>query len=807
MTPSEPTLLTHAEQQRQDIHGATPRSHKSAMGQFMTPASVATFMAGLFQPKDGEIRLLDAGAGLGALTCATLDRWLGGGLGKGNMSVQAYEVDDRLREHLIDTLSRYEAKGVRVQVNRGDYLDYAAEDIEQGRKIFTHAILNPPYKKIHQASDARHQARRAGLETVNLYSAFVGLALAQLQQGGQLVAIIPRSFCNGPYYKPFRRFLLERAVLRRIHLFDSRTDAFKDDDVLQETVILHLEKGEMQGDVSISHSKDDQFTDIRQQSYPFGAVVKPGDPECFIHVPEGECDPLDASPHITSTLKDLEVSVSTGPVVDFRATDYLRKTSTPTSVPLLYPQHFNRHHTVWPVEGKKPNAIERVAATEKSLFAGGTYVVVKRFSSKEEKRRVVASLVHPVALGNPEKIGFENHLNVYHQAKGGLPEDLAWGLFVYLNSTVLDDHLRRFSGHTQVNATDLKNIRYPDHKTLEGIGRWAQASESLDQEEIDTKIGELLVSEEKIREAIDILECLGMPTAQANERSALSLLALTDMRPDREWSEAESPLIGITPIMSWMRDRYGKVYAPNTRETVRRQTMHQFVSGGIAAYNPDQPSRAVNSPSAAYQITPEALTLVQAYGTAIWEPLVEAFIASGKSLAAQYAKARDMEKVPVKIPGGGELQLSPGEHSELIKAIVEVFGGHFVQQPELIYVGDTGQKVGCFDRDALAALGVVVDNHGKMPDVVLYDRKRHWLILAEAASSHGPVDGKRHAELAKLFSTAKAGLVYVSAFPDRATMRKYLADIAWETEVWAADAPTHLIHFNGVRFLGPYDKE
>jgi len=485
-------VLTLVEKQRQEVHGATPRSHKSAMGQFMTPATVAGFMAGLFKPRDGEFRLLDAGAGLGALTCATLDRWLAGELGQGAMSVEVHELDDRLRAHLEVTLDGYAKQGVHVRVLSGDYLAHAADEIERGRAFFTHAILNPPYKKIGTGSDARFQARRGGLETVNLYSAFVGLALAQMGTGGQLVAIIPRSFCNGPYYKPFRRFLLEHAALRHIHLFDSRTQAFKDDDVLQENVILLLEKGGEQGPVEVSHSTDDRFTDTRQQTFPFAAIVKSDDPEFFVHVPDGKPDPLESSPHVATSLKDLGIGVSTGPVVDFRATDHLRKDPGRDTVPLLYAQHFDHHQTVWPVEGKKPNAIARHPDTEKSLWPCGTYVVVRRFSSKEERRRVVASMVQPEVLGNPERIGFENHLNVYHQDKGGLAQDLAWGLFVYLNSTVVDEHLRRFSGHTQVNATDLKNIRYPNRERLERLGTWARMQTSLTQREIDEKMGEIL---------------------------------------------------------------------------------------------------------------------------------------------------------------------------------------------------------------------------------------------------------------------------------------------------------------------------
>lgn len=485
-------MLTIAEAHRLEVHGATPRDHKSLWGQFMTPASVATFMASMFEPRDGEKRLLDAGAGLGALTCATLDRWRAGGLGEGPVAVEAHEADDRLREHLEATLEGYASHGVKVRVRSGDYLQTAAGDIERGRAFFTHAILNPPYKKIHSGSDARQHARRAGLETVNLYSAFVGLALAQMSEGGQLVAIIPRSFANGPYYRPFRQFILERAALKRIHLFDSRTQAFRDDEVLQENVIVLLEKSAEQGPVVVSHSTDDTFSDTREHPYPFEEIVKPGNAQRFIHVPDGRTDALDASPHIASTLKDLGVAVSTGPVVDFRAKEHLRFEPEPGAVPLLYPQHFSGQRTSWPVVGKKPNAIVDHADIQRSIWPAGTYVVVRRFSSKEERRRVVASLVDPQALGNPEKLAFENHLNVYHHGRAGLEENLAWGLVVYLNSTAVDEHLRRFSGHTQVNATDLKTIRYPARKSLEKLGAWARDQPELTQEIIDKELGGML---------------------------------------------------------------------------------------------------------------------------------------------------------------------------------------------------------------------------------------------------------------------------------------------------------------------------
>ena len=308
----------------------------------------------------------------------------------------------------------------------------------------------------------------------------------------------------------------------------------------------------------------------------------------------------------------------------------------------------------------------------------------------------------------------------------------------------------------------------------------------------------------KVAEALSVLVDLGMPRAQQNERSALALLALLDLSPGKTWSEAQDPLMGITPIMDWARKHYNKRYAPNTRETVRRQTVHQFVEAGIALYNPDQPGRAVNSPHAVYRIEPGCLKLLRTFGTKSYKKNLAGYSASRKTLTAQYAKHREMKMVPVRIAKGKQVRLSPGEHSELIRAIWEEFGPRFVPEGQLVYAGDTGDKWGYFDESLLASLDVTVDNHGKMPDVVIYYPQRNWLILAEAVTSHGPVDAKRHKELQTLFRRCKAGLVFVSAFPNRKTFTKYLETISWETEVWIADNPSHLIHFNGVRFLGPY---
>lgn len=313
-----------------------------------------------------------------------------------------------------------------------------------------------------------------------------------------------------------------------------------------------------------------------------------------------------------------------------------------------------------------------------------------------------------------------------------------------------------------------------------------------------------MTEETKIGDAIRVLKGLGMPRMQQNERSALCLLALLNLTKEKSWTEAEDPLVGITPMIEFAREHYGKHYAPNTRETFRRQTMHQLVDAGLVRYNPDDPTRPVNSPKAVYQISPDTVVLLRSFGTAAWSEDLTAYLETRQTLAARYAKEREMQMQSVKLAGGANFQLSPGEHSELIKAVVEEFAPRFVPGGVLVYVGDTGEKWGYFDEGLLKKLGIVIDSHGKMPDVVLYYSERKWLLLVECVTSHGPVDAKRHAELAELFAHATVGRVYVTAFPSRSVMTRYLSNIAWETEVWCADSPSHLIHFDGERFLGPY---
>lgn len=492
-------LMSVVEEKRRHLSKSTEAKKKSLLGQFFTPEKTAVFMASLFPKGQGDCRLLDPGAGIGSLSAAFLDRWIAGGFHFSQVAVDAFELDSVLIEHLTQTFGQYSYKsGFVFHIHEKDFIHAAVESLSgslfsKPLERYTHAILNPPYKKINSNSMHRLALRHVGIETVNLYSAFVALATALTAPGGQIVAIIPRSFCNGPYYRPFRDFILERAAIRHMHLFDSRNKAFKDDEVLQENIIIRLERGGQQRPVIITTSTDDTFADLATHEHPFDRIMLPDDAERFIHVPTTtEKSAIELSPAVRYSLSDLCIQVSTGPVVDFRLKEHLCDMPRPGTVPLIYPGHLSISGIVWPVPGlKKPNAIMRNAETEKWLYPNGFYCVVRRFSSKEEKRRVVASVIDPAAFAGQPVLGFENHMNLFHEDKHGLPEPLARGLAVFLNTTAVDEYFRRFNGHTQVNATDLRLMKYPSRSALIELGEWARRQGSLTQDQIDAKLGSL----------------------------------------------------------------------------------------------------------------------------------------------------------------------------------------------------------------------------------------------------------------------------------------------------------------------------
>lgn len=308
---------------------------------------------------------------------------------------------------------------------------------------------------------------------------------------------------------------------------------------------------------------------------------------------------------------------------------------------------------------------------------------------------------------------------------------------------------------------------------------------------------------EKIAEAQAILKELGLPPAQQNEISGYTLLALCDIGEADPWRKASRHSVTVTKgIMDWLSASYDKKYAPNTRETFRRQVLHQFMQAGIVDYNPDNPALPTNSPRAHYAITGEALKVIRAYDSAKWKSSVKSFIAKVGTLTEKYHKERETHGIPLKLANGKSFTLSPGKHNEVQAAVITSFAPNFAAGAVLVYLGDTAYKNLYKDETLIAQLGIELE-HAKLPDVVLLDNKKLWVYLIEAVTSHGPMTPKRVLELRKMFAGSGMGLVFLSAFPDFAEFRKHMKDIAWETEVWLADTPEHMIHFNGDRFLGP----
>jgi adenine-specific DNA-methyltransferase len=463
----------------------------------MTPPPVGGFMASLFRRLTGDLRVLDAGAGVGSLLAAFTAEALDRSRLPRSIHLSACELDPALVAHLRRTardcrqLCARSAVELTNDIVAADFIQAAVAELESrspGLGPFTgltHAVLNPPFKKLGASSPARLALRRVGIEATNLYTAFLGLSILLLPRGAELVAITPRSFCNGRYFRPFRELLLRQMSLERVHVFESRTAAFAGDRVLQETVVIHAVKRGNGKRVVISSSIGPGDDTMRSRSVPRHAVVRSTDPESFIRVvPDASGDEVErALLGLPCALADLRLAVSTGKVVDFRARAYLRREPGPRTGPLVYPAHFKGALVVWPRAGKKPNGLVDAPETAALWMPAGAYVLVKRFSSKEERRRVVAAVFDPSRVPG-EKVAFENHLNVFHRNGAGLPRRLARGLAAFLNSTVVDTYFRQYSGHTQVNATDLRALRYPANDALEELGRLV-ADPEPDQDEID----------------------------------------------------------------------------------------------------------------------------------------------------------------------------------------------------------------------------------------------------------------------------------------------------------------------------------
>jgi len=464
-------MLAQMDAERKVRSQDTPRKHKALLGQYLTPISVAKYMASLIDLESAEeVKLLDPGAGQGSLGIAAAE-FIWNRDNKKRVSLDSFEMDKTITGMLRKNLeTAQELYHFQFSVYEEDYIQSSVNDIGWNvQKKYTHVVMNPPYQKMATRSLHHRLLEDIGINTVNLYSAFVWLALEMVKPDGQVIAIIPRSFCNGTYYRPFREYILKKASIEHIHVFESRTDAFKDDSVLQENIIIALRKERTQSNVKVSWSSDTSLNDYHEKTVKMNEIAKDRDEQLYFHIPIGIKKSANNALQFHIPFDDLGLSVSTGPIVDFRMRELLRDRADGHTVPLLYPGHFKNYRMVWPGNGKRPNAILIDEQVKKGLFSKGNYVVIRRFSSKEEKHRVIASLVSETDL-EYEYCTFENHLNVIHRNRNGLDYHLALGLICYLNSDFLDSEFRKFSGHTQVNATDLRNLAYPSYDELKLLG-------------------------------------------------------------------------------------------------------------------------------------------------------------------------------------------------------------------------------------------------------------------------------------------------------------------------------------------------
>lgn len=497
MTSAVARLREDVEKRRQAVSVELPAKHRASFGQFFTPPGTADFLAELFDlPERGTFRLLDPGAGVGSLSAAVAARVIEERPDL-KLLITAFEVDEALIPHLTATLGECvsvaaeRGMDVEFEVRHSSFVEYATGWLFEQPDQFDAVIANPPYRKVNTLAAERVAAEARGLRAGNLYTIFVGLAADLLSDRGQLSVIIPRSWANGPYHEPFRRYLLDRVSLDFLHVYEDRGAVFADAEVLQENVVLHGTRAPQADTVTLSTSSGGDDTRVERE-VPVGDVLQPGDAHVFVRIPVDEratriAEQMAALP---AALADLDAMISTGRVVDFRARESLFADPADGTVPLIYPGHLRAGRVVWPTPGsKKPNALLRCEDTEALLLPNEHYVLVKRFSAKEERRRVSAAAVGPEDLPG-DVVAYENHLNVFHRGGQGLPKLLAVGLSAYLNCTLVDDYVRSFSGHTQINATDLRQLRYPDVDELVRLGEALVGRSWPEQAALDALVAE-----------------------------------------------------------------------------------------------------------------------------------------------------------------------------------------------------------------------------------------------------------------------------------------------------------------------------
>lgn len=500
MTIGELTAFA-AEQQRRFDTSTSPDERKER-GHFGTPPAIAQFMAGMFSDLPaGTVRILDPGAGVGTLSAAVCQRALTEKLPQ-NLVFELWENDPKLVPILAETMSRCQqalrAAGREMQFAlRTDDFVLANAPRTLFRKgsepAFDLAILNPPYFKLRKESQQAQAMEHVVHGQPNIYALFMAAAADLLLPTGEMVAITPRSYFNGPYFKRFRQWFFDRMTVRQIHVFESRTAAFKDDAVLQENVILHAEKEGQPKDIVLTNTVGRELAEVQQRLAPYGKIVdsRTGDRVVRVATSHFEHEVVAVLDALPNRFRSLGLEISTGPVVTFRSTEFLRNERSADTAPLLWMHNVRPFITQFPPKNGKPTHIEVSKSSRKLLVPAKTYILLKRFTAKEEKRRLVAGIV-TAEDSYSDWIGLENHLNYVYRKGAELAEGEAYGLAAYFNSALVDRYFRAVSGNTQVNATEIRGLPMPAGGALEQIGEEVVKFKTRENTSVEEIVGRAL---------------------------------------------------------------------------------------------------------------------------------------------------------------------------------------------------------------------------------------------------------------------------------------------------------------------------
>lgn len=815
------SLIEYVELLSEEKNKNVTEHEKKEKGQYFTPAKIAEFMAGLALFNKPKIRLLDPGSGTGILTAAVVNRVIQEGL-RISIDVDVYENDNKVIPFLEKSMEKC-CEHMEMAGNKFTYSIISKDFILSNRHLFEDslfndskkvsydlAISNPPYFKVNKNHEYSSILSDYVHGQPNVYFMFMAIAEKLLVDNGQLIFITPRSYCSGAYFEKFRSIFFDNIDPDHFHLFTSRRGNFKGENVLQENVILSgFKRSKREEFITISSSLSSDIKEtFHQQTVLKSLVIDSTDQINLIRLPinKEEKEILTLFDSWSNNLSLMNMNISTGPVVTFRNRDFITNYKEKETYPLLFMKNIRNMEVVFPLDSNNEGLIHN-SIYKKLPIPSNNYVLLKRFTTKEQKKRIDVA-IYNASKHDYEMIGLDNHLNYIYKEDGSLTVEETYGIAAFLNSNLVDKYFRIVNGNTQVNASDIRPLPFPEHNFIFKLGKriiekeitFNDVDKLLLNIKPDEKIGGELMSKED--EALDVLVQLELPKKQQNQRSALTLLALLNLKKNDKWANAEKRLLRVVDIMEFMAENYDKHYAPNSRETIRRQTIHQFEQAQLIERNPDDPLRPTNSGNTVYAVTDEFLSVARAYGSNEWTEKVLWFKNIFSTLTEKYERRRNINRVPINIEENVILYLSSGEHNMLQKKIIEDFAAIFAQGSEVLYLGDTANKSLLIKNDKLEKLNVPL-SHDKLPDVLLYDEKKNWIYLIEAVTSHGPISNKRLYELEKMFEHCPAGRIYVTAFPNIKTFKQYADDIAWDTEVWFADMPEHMMHLNGDRFIGP----